>query len=29
VDHDGRPVPGVVEASDADHAVALALGEAG
>ena len=29
VDRDGRPVPGVVEASDADHAVALALGEAG
>jgi uncharacterized protein (TIGR00725 family) len=29
VDRDGRPVPGVVEARDADHAVALVLGEAG
>jgi len=29
VDGDGRPVPGVVEARDAEHAVALALGEAG
>jgi uncharacterized protein (TIGR00725 family) len=29
VDRDGRPVPGVVEARDPDHAVALVLGEAG
>ena len=28
VDRDGRPVPGVLEARDAEHAVALALGEA-
>jgi uncharacterized protein (TIGR00725 family) len=29
VDRDGRPVPGVVEARDPEHAVALALGETG
>jgi uncharacterized protein (TIGR00725 family) len=29
VDRDGRPVPGVVEARDPEHAVALALGEPG